>query len=593
MRDARSGSKPAAPKWDVDEIEHLDAGVPSREFRFLLRSFLGGLLVGARSRQDIEHAIVPLVTRVLEYRPLSLPHGKHRCPGSCERLRIVDRVLVAQGVSVDAREAFDHVHLLAGSFEHRLIGEIGRVDDKRIALPVAAGHVGRHEPLKGYCQGLLLPLKRKSVEPMAARLAPYNVRRTHQSLHHLVADSPWSDQAMLAQVRAWTLPRMKKKEPLVAWVVDDTGIPKKGKHSVGVARQYRGQLGKQENCQVAVSLSAATWRSSLPIAWRLYLPESWARDRRRRRKAGVPDEVGFQTKPQIALDQIRQALENAIEPGVVLADAAYGNDSEFRAELRKLKLEYVVGIQSTTSVWKPGEGPLPPEKYKGQGRPPKLPWRGEQQPLAVRELALGLPPKAWKKLSWRQGEKRKLASRFAALRVRPAHRNFEQHEAHPEQWLLIEWPSGEVEPAKYWLSNLPAAAKLKELVALAKHRWIIERDYQELKQELGLNQYEGRGWRGFHHHGTLCIAAYGFLVGERSLFPPLPGPASYEYPCPRGLRRSARAGRPIRAERHNRQSIATLQHQISHHLLHQLDACLFCGAPFLYHSSTREISTII
>ena len=213
-------------------------------------------------------------------------------------------------------------------------------------------------------------------------------------------------------------------------------------------------------------------------------------------------------------------LEDEVEPGVVLADAAYGNDSAFRAGLRKLKLEYVVGIQGTTSVWKPGEGPLPPRKYKGQGRPPKLLRRGKQQPLAARELALTLPTKAWKKLSWRQGEKRKLSSRFAALRVRPAHRDFERHEAYPEQWLLIEWPQGEAEPAKYWLSNLPPATKLKELVALAKHRWIIERDYQELKQELGLNQYEGRGWRGFHHHGTLCIAAYGFLVSERSRFSP-------------------------------------------------------------------------
>ncbi len=417
------------------------------------------------------------------------------------------------------------------------------------SLARAAGHADRSEPLKGYCKGLLLPLKRKSVEPMAARLAPHNVRRTHQSLHHLVADSPWSDQDMLAQVRAWTLPLMKKRGALVAWVVDDSGIPKKGRHSVGVARQYCGQLGKQENCQVAVSLSAASWRDSLPLAWRLYLPESWARDRQRRRQAGVPEEVRFQTKPQIALDQIRQALEDEVEPGVVLADAAYGNDSAFRAGLRKLKLEYVVGIQSTTSVWKPEEGPLPPKKYKGKGRPPKLLRRGAQQPLPVRQLALGLPPKAWKKLSWRQGEKRKLSSRFAWLRVRPAHRDYEQHEAYPEQWLLIEWPQGEAEPAKYWLSNLPAATKLKELVALAKQRWIIERDYQELKQELGLNQYEGRGWRGFHHHGTLCIAAYGFLVGERSRFFPsaragqlrIPLPARSAPFRPRGAPQTGRA----------------------------------------------------
>ncbi len=235
---------------------------------------------------------------------------------------------------------------------------------------------------------------------------------------------------------------MKKKEPFVAWVVDDSGIPKKGEHSVGVARQYRGQLGKQENRQVAVSLSAATWRGSLPLAWRLYLPQSWALDRERRRKAGVPEEVRFQTKPQIALDQIRQALDQKIEPGVVLAEAAYGNDSAFRAELGKLKLEYVGGIQSTTSVWKPGEGPLPPKKYKGRGRPPQLPRRGQQQPLTVRELALGLPAKAWKKLSWRDGTKRKPASRFALLQVRPADHDYEQHEAHAEQCLLIEWPQG-------------------------------------------------------------------------------------------------------------------------------------------------------
>ncbi len=235
----------------------------------------------------------------------------------------------------------------------------------------------------------------------------------------------------------------------------------------------------------------------------------------------MPEEVRFLTKPQIALAQIRRALEQEVEPGVVLADAAYGNDSAFRAELREMKLEYVVGIQSTTSVWKPGQVPLPPKKYKGRGRLPQLLRRGQQQqPLAARELALTLEAKAWKKLSWRQGEKRKLASRFAWLRVRPAHRDYEQHEAYPEQWLLIEWPQGEAEPAKYWLSNLPPATKLKDLVAFAKQRWIIERDYQELKQELGLNQYEGRGWRGFHHHGTLSIAAYGFLVGERSRFSP-------------------------------------------------------------------------
>ena len=190
------------------------------------------------------------------------------------------------------------------------------------SLARAAEHAGRMEPLKGYGKVLLLPLKRKSVEPMAALLVPHKVRRAHQSLHHLVAGSPWSDQALLAQLRGWALPLIKKKEPLAAWIVADTGIPKKEKYSVGVARQYCGQLGKQENRQVAVSLSAASGRGSLPLAWRLYLPQSWARDRQRRRKAGVPEEVRFQTKAQIALDQIRRALDDEVEPGVVLADAA-------------------------------------------------------------------------------------------------------------------------------------------------------------------------------------------------------------------------------------------------------------------------------
>ena len=419
------------------------------------------------------------------------------------------------------------------------------------SLARTARHADRSEPLKSYCRGLLLPLQRKSVEPMAAWLAPDNVRRCHQSLHHIVADSPWSDAALLARVRRSVLPLMAKKAPLLAWVVDDTAIPKKGRHSVGVSRQYCGQLGKQENCQVAVSLSVASGKASLPIAYRLYLPEGWARDRQRRRQAGVPDEVHFQTKQQIARDQIRQALEDEGEPGVVLADATYGNDSEFRDELEQWGLEYVVGIPSSTSVWRPGQGPLPAKKYSGFGRPPKLLRRHQQQqPVTVQELACELAErKAFRTLSWREGSHQKRRSRFAAVRVRPAHRDYWQDQPHPEQWLLIEWPKTEAAATKYWLSNLPQSTKREELVTLGKHRWIIERDYQELKQELGLGHYEGRGWRGFHHHATLCIAAYGFLVAERSCSPPSarvgtlrlslpPPPAAFR---PRGAPDSSRA----------------------------------------------------
>jgi SRSO17 transposase len=388
-------------------------------------------------------------------------------------------------------------------------------------LAQAAEHADRAIPLKSYCSGLLLPGERKSVEPMAARLYPDQVRQAHQSMHHVVADAAWSDEDMLEAVRAYVLPQIEQKGPIVAWIVDDTGFVKKGTHSVGVTRQYCGQVGKQENCRVAVSLSVSTECASLPIAWRLYLPEEWAKDGKRRKKTGVPSQIRFQTKPDIALEQIRAALQREIPVGVVLADGAYGTATEFREKLTELGLFYVVGIMSSVTVWKPGQGPLPAATWKGQGRPTKYLRRNRRHaPVTVKDLALSLPLQAWKKVCWRPGTRHPLQSRFAAVRVRPAHRDFERTEPYPEQWLLIEWPRGEAEPIKYWLATLPAKTKLKDLVLRAKQRWIIERDYEELKQELGLGHYEGRGWRGFHHHATLCIAAYGFLVAERSRFSP-------------------------------------------------------------------------
>jgi SRSO17 transposase len=389
-------------------------------------------------------------------------------------------------------------------------------------LANAAGHADRHTPLKNYCTGLLLPGERKSVEPMAARLAPDNVRRMHQSLHYFVADAPWNDEEMLAQVRRDVLPTMQKHGPVVAWIVDDTGFPRQGKHSVGVARQYCGQIGKQDNCQAAVSLSISTWGASLPIAWRLYLSEVWDQDSARRKQSGVPEEIEFQTKPEIALRQIRQAVEQKVPTGVVLADAGYGNGMSFRTAITQLGLQYAAGIESSTTVWAPGQSPLPaPPHNPGRGAPPKRLQRdADHQPVSVKQLALGLPSAAWKDIAWRQGSRETLRSRFAAVRVRPAHRDYKRTEPHPEEWLLIEWPKKEPEPTQYWLSTLSEKASLKSLVKMAKHRWIIERDYEELKQELGLGHYEGRGWRGFHHHATLCIAAYGFLISERNRFSP-------------------------------------------------------------------------
>jgi SRSO17 transposase len=389
-------------------------------------------------------------------------------------------------------------------------------------LADAAGHADRHIPLKNYCTGLLLPGERKSVEPMAARLAPNDVRRMHQSLHHLVADAPWNDRKVLEQVRQQVLPAMQKHGPIVAWIIDDTGFPKQGKHSVGVARQYCGQLGKSDNCQAAVSLSVSTWQASLPVAWRLYLPDVWCQDAERCRQAGVPEEVVFQTKPEIALEQIRQALAQQVPLGVVLADAGYGKGTQFRTAVSELGLQYIVGIESNATVWEPGQEPLPaPPRKAGRGAPSKRLRRApDHQPVSVRRLALNLPAGVWKNISWRPGSQGMLRSRFAAVRVRPAHRDEKLTAPRPEEWLLIEWPKAASEPTKYWLANLPVKTLLKPLVKLAKHRWVIERDYEELKQELGLGHYEGRGWRGFHHHATLCIAAYGFLVSERTRFSP-------------------------------------------------------------------------
>ena len=390
-------------------------------------------------------------------------------------------------------------------------------------LATAAGHEDRHEPLKSYCKGLLLPGERKSIEPMAARLAPdpKHTQRTRQSLHHLVAKAPWSDQSLLERVRQDVLPVMRRQGAVVAWIVDDTGFPKKGTHSVGVTRQYCGQVGKQENCRVAVSLSVATWSSSLPIAYRLYLPQEWAEDAERRKEAEVPKEIGFQTKPEIALDQIRVAAAANLDRGVVLADAAYGVNTKFRDGITELNLTYVVGVQGSITVWEPGQQPLPAKPRGRMGRPPRLLQRSKgHQPVSVKQLAMSLPSDCFREVTWREGTDRKLQSRFAAVRVRPAHRDYEKAEPYPEEWLLIEWPRGEAEPTKYWLSTLPENTKLKALVKMAKHRWIIERDYQELKQELGLGHFEGRNWRGFHHHATLCIAAYGFLVAERNRFSP-------------------------------------------------------------------------
>ena len=377
----------------------------------------------------------------------------------------------------------------------------------------ALGHADRATPARWYLRGLMLPGGRKSVEPMAARVHPENVRSAHQSMHHLVADSDWSDTGLLAAVAREVVPVLGEAgQAPYFWILDDTGFRKYGEHSVGVARQYCGQLGKTENCRVAVSLSLASAAGSLPLDYRLYLPREWTEDKARCKRAGVPKEISFATKGEIAWGRIEAALAAGIPRGTVLIDAGYGDEAALRDRLSAHGLIYAVGIRPATAVWWDGHRPAKAPAKADRGRRRSRVLRDElHQPIGVRELAQALPSSAYRTLTWREGTNAALRSRFARVRVRAAHAD----RAREEEWLLIEWPKGEAEPTRYFLSTLPADISFKQLVATVKMRWRIERDYLELKQELGLGHYEGRNWRGFHHHASLCIAAYGFLMLER------------------------------------------------------------------------------
>jgi SRSO17 transposase len=407
----------------------------------------------------------------------------------------------------------------------------------RFAIYVAGltsviGHADRAAPMRDYCVGLLTAEGRKSVEPMAAVTAPATVSAQHQKLLHFVANAPWSDERVLAKVRETVLPVIERHEPIEAWIIDDTSYPKQGAHSVGVHHQYCGQLGKQANCQVVVTLSIANHHASLPIAYQLYLPQDWAADVRRRKKAHVPDGIAFATKPQIALEQIRAACAAGVPRGVVLMDASYGSNSALRAGVSMLALSYVAAIVPTVKVR---------AASKDGAREPRV---------SVKALALSLPNHAWRTITWREGTAASLRSRFARVRVRTS--PIRGAAGRAEETLLIEWPAGEAEPTKYWLTTLDKTTAFRRLVDIAKMRWRIERDYQELKQEIGLGHYEGRGWPGLHHHGTLCIAAYGFLISERETIPPSgPDPARRltqpAVPCgyrPRGASDPAPTPRP-------------------------------------------------
>ncbi len=375
-------------------------------------------------------------------------------------------------------------------------------------LSSVMGRVSRVGPMRDYCTGLLLPCQRKSVEPIAAVTAPARVAAQHQSLLHFVAQGGWSDAAVLAKVRDLVLPQIERHGAIRAWVIDDTGFPKHGKHSVGVSHQYCGQTGKQDNCQVAVSLSLANHHASLPVAYRLYLPKSWAEDAPRRAKAGVPDDIAFQTKPKMALDQLTWACAAGLPRGVVLMDSAYGTDASLRRGARELGLDYSAAVPARTLV----------ETCKE-----------DAVKTTAEALALALPKRAWRTIEWREGAAEPLRSRFARLRVRARGEGCTSDE--PEEWLLIEWPRDEEKPTKFWLSTLDRSIAFDAQVDITMMRWRIERDYLDLKQEVGLGHFEGRGWVGFHHHATMCIAAYGFLISERGAFSPSQAQSSRHVPA--------------------------------------------------------------
>jgi SRSO17 transposase len=365
-----------------------------------------------------------------------------------------------------------------------------------------------------YLRGLMLDGRRKSIEPMAARLPDGD----EQSLQQFVNQSPWQ----WAPVRARLARRMQREIEPEAWIVDDTGFPKFGSHSVGVARQYCGALGKVTNCQVGVSINAATDAASCPIDWRLFMPEEWDEDEQRRRKAHVPEDIRYEPKWRLALELIDELRDWGLEPPVISADAGFGEITEFRRGLAERELRYVLQVKGQASAYPEEVEPERPD-YQGTGRPPAARYRA--RPSSLRELALAAGKRTAVGISWREGSRGRTHSRFLALRVRPANVQL-RRAAHASDgelevcWLVAEWPSDKDEPVKYWLSNLPPDTELRQLVGLAKLRWRIEHDYRELKDALGLDHFEGRSFRGWHHHTTLVSVAHGFLTLERRRRPP-------------------------------------------------------------------------
>jgi SRSO17 transposase len=357
-----------------------------------------------------------------------------------------------------------------------------------------------------YAFGILSDGERKSVEPIAARSCADEAecRAVHEQLLHFIGRSPWNDRAVRREAALYVTRALREREPITTWIIDDTGFLKQGTHSVGVQRQYTGSAGKITNCQVGVSLTVATRTEHVPIDFELYLPVSWANEPQRRKEARIPDEVRFKTKPQLAIDMIERALEDGIPGETVLADSAYGDSTEFRNTLRAIGLDYGVAVHAPTKVW----------VLDSLNRR-----RGDA--MGVQQLGLHLGLSAFRRTTWRDGTRDKLASRFCFRRVKVAHDDGTEAADREPMWLMMEWPAGEPKPTKFVLTTLPRRMSKKQIVRLVKERWRTERAYEELKGELGLDHFEGRSFPGWHHHVSVVLCCYAFIVSERvRRFPP-------------------------------------------------------------------------
>jgi SRSO17 transposase len=383
-------------------------------------------------------------------------------------------------------------------------GGVQRLEEYFRRIGDILGEESRRSSFAIYAMGLLGEGERKSIEPIAARACPdpSKTDAMHQRLLHFAVDSRWSDREVRQEAARYALGAMTQREPVEVWIVDDTGFLKQGKHSVGVQRQYTGSAGKITNCQLGVSLSIATRTEHLPIDFELYLPESWANDSARRLEARIPEDVAFMTKPQLALQMIGRAVEDGVPKGVVLADSAYGTSSDFRAQVRSLGLHYAVGVEPQTTI----------SLLDNEGRP-----HGEA--VSVKELALSIHERGgFRRCTWRSGTREELWAGFALRRVVAAGVPKGQQEP---LWLLIEWREGEPEPANYFLVSVPGRITKKQLIRLVMQRWRTERVYEDLKGELGLDHYEGRRFPGWHHHVSVALCCYAFIIAERVRhFPP-------------------------------------------------------------------------